>query len=165
MVCSGHIFSLLFQLSITALRYDSQAINLIALTTSPPLVLLCLVTFRFQFRLQRERKQICLVTSAHCFSSSCEMAAATGSLPPHQDFGPACLGITWTTLALAVIAVTLRAYSRLSSKSWGLDDYAIVMALGLAIFGDIIATLQVNAGWGQQYTNARIHLTAYSLLI
>ena len=93
------------------------------------------------------------------------MAAATGSLPPHQNFGPACLGITWTTLALAVIAVILRAYSRLSSKSWGLNDYAIVMALALAIFGDIIATLQVNVGWGQQHTNARIHLTAYSLLI
>lgn len=79
------------------------------------------------------------------------MTAAAVPLPLHQDFGSTCLGLTWTTLALAVIAVTLRAYSRLSSKNWGLDDYAIVLALALAIFGDIIATLQVNAGWGQQY--------------
>ena len=79
------------------------------------------------------------------------MATATGMLPPQQDFGPACLGLTWTTLALAVIAVAMRIYSRLSSKNWGYDDYAIVVTLALAIFGDIVATLQVKAGWGQQY--------------
>ena len=71
-------------------------------------------------------------------------------LPPNQNAGPAILGMTWSTESLAIIVVILRVWVRLSNKAWGLDDYTILVALALNIFGDIITTIEVNQGLGRQ---------------
>ena len=51
-------------------------------------------------------------------------------LPPDQDRGPMLLGVTWTTVALASIAVLLRLYCRtILQNAMGGDDIAMLAAL------------------------------------
>ena len=51
------------------------------------------------------------------------------ALPPNGNKGLAVLAISWATVALAIVAVSLRLYIRLSqSTQVGTDDAAIVVA-------------------------------------
>lgn len=50
-------------------------------------------------------------------------------LPPDDTRGPQVLAASWTTEALAVLAVGLRLHVRIKAHSIGWDDYFICLAL------------------------------------
>ena len=58
------------------------------------------------------------------------MMAQSSTFPPSDETrGPQILALTWSTDALAMIAVALRIYVRTQDKSIGWDDYTICLAL------------------------------------
>ena len=65
-------------------------------------------------------------------------------LPPDQDRGPMLLGVTWTTVSLASIAVLLRVYCRtILQNAMGWDDFAMLAAMvGLLL---MLVSLSSNA--------------------
>ena len=51
-------------------------------------------------------------------------------LPPNESRAPMLLGVTWTMVSLASIAVILRVYCRtILQNAVGWDDYAILIAM------------------------------------
>ncbi|MCJ1436007.1 hypothetical protein MMC27_005385 [Xylographa pallens] len=77
------------------------------------------------------------------------MADLFGDLQPDTSRGPDLLAAAWTSTSLAIIMVALRIYTRITHKNIGWDDYMILIALALCIFGSVMVTLAVQNGFGR----------------
>ena len=79
---------------------------------------------------------------------------AEKGLPPNDNRGPVVLAISWATVTLAAVIVSLRLYTRLAlGAQAGIDDAAIV----LATVGD---TRSVYTSSGAVYMSS--NFTSYS---
>ncbi|KAG7008073.1 tRNA dimethylallyltransferase [Physcia stellaris] len=63
--------------------------------------------------------------------------------------GQAILGVSWGTLIVGIVLVSLRIHSRASKKALSGDDYTIAVASLVCIFGSIANSYQVYYGGGR----------------
>ncbi|KAF1975781.1 hypothetical protein BU23DRAFT_597523 [Bimuria novae-zelandiae CBS 107.79] len=74
----------------------------------------------------------------------------THELPPDENNGHTILGLVWSSTGLAVVAVAFRFYDRTFLRSGvGWDDWTILCAIIIAVFGAACNTIMVQNNFGR----------------
>ncbi|CAG8974859.1 hypothetical protein HYALB_00000474 [Hymenoscyphus albidus] len=77
------------------------------------------------------------------------MATMSSYEHPDDNRGPMVLGWLWTTTILAILGVMMRLYARLTTKAIGWDDYLIIAATAVTVFGSSVNQVMVDYGFGR----------------